>query len=383
MAPSSIRLPRRTNTAATLWGWVFALTLPFTLTAAEAARLIAAPTSLAPVLTLQAVEGDLLPVTLTWLMQPTNGGEPNPWLRWLLPSRSVLQDLAGNLDEQGWRLILGELLPPELPGTWTTDTLRALPGWLEGDNPIPQVSYDLTGLKARAISSHGLEALRIAFDSLPTCDTAAMQRWLAATDPDPAQRDCAMPDPLREEHFYAYARSVPEIVSGVRDGFTLEQAVNPNASAVVDSTFLIARFWLRRSRLAGRLAPLFSMILLFGILILTVRSWADLARSWAPWLAGGGLLTAAMALLYGVALRRAFLALGPQTAASPEVLLAGFQATRAVAAQLVGPLLVRAATAVILALALLAYERISRRGSGNGSRSIRSEADPQPGETLP
>ena len=368
VAPSSFRPSRRTNAAAILWGWVFALTLPLTLAAAEVARVIAAPTSLAPILTRQAVEGDLLPVALTWLMQPTTGGEPHPWLRWLLPGDSALQDLAGDLDEEGWRRILDELVPPPLPGTWITDTLRALPGWMEGDQPIPPVSYDLTGLKARAVSSHGLEAIRFAFDSLPTCDTAAMRRWLAATDLDssePGRRPCGMPDPWREEHFYAYARTVPEIVSGVRDGFTLEQAVNPNASTVVDTTFLIARSWMRRSQLAGRLAPLLSLILLLGILMLTVRSWADLARSWAPWLAGGGLLTAALAPLSGEALRRAFLALGPQTIASPELLAAGLQATRAVAAHLFGPLLVRAMTAVILALALLAYERNSRLRARN------------------
>jgi len=365
VARSSIRPPRRTNAAAIVWGWVFALTLPLTLAAAEVARVIAAPTSLAPVLTRQAAEGDLLPVTLTWLMQPTAGGEPNQWLRWLLPGDSALQDLAGNLDEEGWRRILDELVPPQLPGTWITDTLRALPGWMEGDQPIPQVSYDLTGLKARAVSSHGLEAIRIALDSLPTCDTAAMQRWLAETGRDPSQPTCAMPDPLREEQLYSYAGSAPDLVAEVRDEFTLAQAVNPTGSAEVDASFLIARWWLRRGLLTGHLAPLFSLSLLLGILLLCVRSWEDLASAWAAWLLAGGLLTAALVLLHGEGLRRAFLALGPRATASPEMLAAGLQATRAVAAHLFGPLLVRAVAAVILALALLAYERNSRRRARN------------------
>ena len=367
MAPSFIRLPRRTNTAATLWGWVFAVTLPFTLTAAEAARLIAAPTSLAPVLTLQAVEGDLLPVTLTWLTQPMAQGESYDWLRQAVPGHPALIDLASSLDNEGWRRMLDELLPPELPDAWITDTLQAVPAWLEGGQPIPQISYDLTGLKARALSSHGLEALRIAFDSLPTCDSAAVQSPLDPTDlnpSEPGRRPCAMPDPWREEHFYAYARTVPEIVSGVRDGFTLEQAVNPNASTIVDSTFLLARFWLRRTQLAGRLAPLFSLILLLGILMLTVRSWADLARSWAPWLAGGGLLTVALALLSGEVLRRAFLALGPLTLASPELPATALQAARPATGQLSGPLLVRGVTASLLAAALLLHRRVAQRRMG-------------------
>ena len=367
MAPVSTRPPRRTNIAATLWGWVFVLTLPLTLTAAEAARLIAAPTSLAPVLTRQTLEGDLLPATLTWLTQPTTQGESYDWLRQLVPGHPALLDLASSLDDEGWRRILDELLPPELPDAWITDTLRAVPAWLEGGQPIPQISYDLAGLKARALSSHGLEALRIAFDSLPTCDSAAVQSPLDPTDlnpSEPGRRPCAMPDPWREEHFYAYARTVPGIVSGVRDGFTLEQAVNPNASTVVDTTFLIASFWLRRTQLAGRLAPLFSLILLLGILMLTVRSWADLARSWAPWLAGGGLLTAALALLSGEVLRRAFLALGPLTLASPELLAAAFQAARPATGQLSGPLLVRGVTASLLAAALLRHGRVAQRRMG-------------------
>jgi len=364
LASVSTQATRRTNIAATLWGWVFALTLPLTLTGAEIARLISAPTSLAPVLTRQVVEGDLLPVTLSWLAQPTAEGEPSVRLRWLVPSHPALIELAGSLDTEGWHGILEEILPPDLPGSWIADTLRALPVWLEQERPIPQVSYDLTRLKSRALSSHGMEALRIAFESLPTCDAAAVQRWLAAPEPKPTQpgrRACSMPDPLREEHFYAYAGTVPETLGRMQDEFTLEQAVNPIATADVEMAFLDVRFWVRRAQIAGRLAPLFSLTLLLGILLLSARSLAELARAWTLWLATGGLLTAALAMLSGEALRRAVLPLGAQSTASPEMLLAGSQALRAVSAQLVGPLLVRGAAAVILALALRAYERMPRR----------------------
>jgi hypothetical protein len=358
--------PRSHNPAATLWGWVFALTLPLTLLAAEAARVIRDPLSLAPALTRQVHEGSLLPVGLAWLSQPTTAGEPNPRLRSLAPGRSALLDLAGALDEEDWRRVLAELMPPDLPGTWIGDTLAAIPGWMAGGPAIPEVYYELRGLKARALSTHGLQALRMALDALPACDPASVQRWAAddqAAPSLPTGAACSLPGSQLEQQFTAYSSQWPESVRSLRQGFTLAEAVNPTGSVETESYFLAARWWLRRVQVAGLLAPVFSVVLLLGILLSIVHSWEDLAIAWAPWLAIGGLLTAALAIASGQPLQQALLESVLARAGAPELTVAAIQVSRPVIGALSGPLLVRGLTSVVLALALLWYRRSVRRSS--------------------
>lgn len=384
MAAGSTSPPRSRNLAATLWGWVFALTLPLTLLAGETARLISDPLSLAPALTRQVTQGDLLPAALAWLTEPTADGKPNPWLRSLAPGRSALLDLAGSLDQEGWRQILAELLPPELPGTWISDTLGVIPEWLEGGPAIPEVRYDLRPLRARALSNHGLAALQIAFDSLPACDPASVQRWASshlATPSLPGGGVCSLPEPQREEQFYGYAAAIPVAVADLRGGFTLQEAVNPTASEEVDWYFLTARWWLRRVQLAGRLAPLFSAILLLGILLLTVRSWTDLARAWTPWLAGGGVLTAGIAVALGDGLRRGLLAAGVASVVSAELMTSLTSAARTLIGVLSTPLLVRGATSALLAAALWWHaRRVRRRTAGPDSARLAESVTDLPGD---
>ncbi len=240
---------------------------------------------------------------------------------------------------------------------------------------MSQVSYDLSQLKTRAFSNNGLRAVRIGFEVLPPCTPLQISSELGDAGAVPPAHEllalpCALPLPNAEDQFYAYAGTVPELVEGVRDSFTLADTLNPGGDPSIELSLESARGALGWARALTRLTPLLPATLLGVILVLQVRSWAELAGRWSSLLEVGGLIVMVMALGRLEILRLALRAVPQGQELIREVL---FEVGSGVAAEMVGPLLIRGAVALVLGLALRAYAAsVKRRGN-----ALAGAADPE------
>lgn len=363
---------RRNGRYGQLLGVIFAISLPMTLAVAEAGRLLAAPRSAAPALARGILESDMLPAGLSWLSQPSPDGKPAHRLRWLFPGQSPLIDLAAEQGPQDWRAIVASLFPPEMLSGWIEVTLKGVSAWFESDRAVPQVTYDLTGLKARILSTHGLEALRTAYAALPKCDGVEAER--DPTTDRAGQRACAPPGPASQAGIDALAQEMPRAVGGIRDQFTMEQALTPIGLGDARADFAPTKLWLLRLRQWAWTAPLLPLLCLFSILLVEVRSWSELAGSWARWLVAGGGLTLIVSASLGLTVRN-----------MPEALLAGnltpdlvaalSRAATVVASQALIPLGIRGGAAILLGLVLWMWRRQSAVAGGSDSLIDTDEAD--------
>jgi hypothetical protein len=340
--------------------------MPLALLIAEAGRITFEPTSLSQTLARIAFGTEALPIGLTRLIQTSPDGNLAYGDARLFPERLALLRLIVRLEAEDWKAVLDELLPSTSIADWIEDTAYGLDLWLDGKGSLSQVSYDLTQLKARALSNNGLRAVRIGFEVLPPCTPVQISAELgdvrtSPVDPELLALPCALPPPRAEDQFYAYAGTVPELVEGMRDSFTLAEALKPNEDPSTEPLFESARGALSWARALTRLAPLLPATLLAAILVLEVRSWTELAGRWSPLLEVGGLIVMVVALgrleILGLALR----AVPEGEELLGEVI---FQAGSGVAAEMVWPLLVRGAIALVLGLALRAYSAsVKRRGN--------------------
>lgn len=349
--------------AARLCGFAFSLTMPLALLLAEAGRITFNPTSLSRALSRIVFETEALPIGLISLTQTFLEGNLAYGEAQLFPETPALFRLVLLFEAEDWKLVLLELLPSDALAGWIEDTAQGLDLWLDGKGGLSQVSYDLTQVKAQALSIHGLRAARTAFEVLPTCTLVQIPPGLgdvgaAPLDPELLALPCALPPPLAEDQFFAYTGTIPELVGTMRDSFTLAEALDPGEDP---STYVLLeseRGVLRWARAATRLAPLLPAVLLAAILVLKVRTWTELAAWWSPLLGAGGLIVLAATLARLEILRLALRAMPEGQKLVAEVL---FQAGSAVAAEMVGTLLVRGATALLLGLALRAYSASAKR----------------------
>lgn len=357
------RYGRRASLTARLCGFAFSLTMPLALLIAEAGRITFDPTSLSQTLARIAFGTEALPIGLTWLVQTSPDGNLVYGDAQLFPERLALLQLIVRLEAEDWKAVLDELLPSANFAEWIEDSAYGLDLWLDGKGSLSQVSYDLTQLKARALSDNGLRAVRIGFEVLPTCTPVQISAELGDARTSPLDSEllalpCALPLPRAEDQFYAYAGTVPELVEGMRDSFTLAEALKPNEDPSTEPSFESARGALSWARALTRLAPLLPATLLAAILVLEVRSWTELAGRWSPLLEVGGLIVMAVALARLEILRLALKAVPEGQALVRETL---FEAGSAVAAEMVWPLLVRGAAALVLGIALRAYSASAKR----------------------
>ncbi len=365
------------KTATRFCAILFVITLPLALIASEIGRLAFNPSQSKAFLIETALDSDALPISLAWIAELSMDGVPIFGEARLFDVTIPLVDLIPNLSLEDWREVSHELLPPEMAVDWIEGTVDGLERWLRIDPSAgetmtglpsaaaaPQVQYDLRPLKNRALSNHGLRALEIALKASPACTSRQVARLVAISDPTELDRallslHCAAPEPYEEDQFYAHAGKVPMVVANIRDTFSLEEALllesNPSTARLLE----FARTLIRRLRPLALYAPAIPLGLLLVISILVVRSWADLARAWNPWLAAGGLITILLSALSGeviVWLLDQF----PAGIASTELLEATRSLVISRASEITWPLFLRGLAAVLLGEALRLAGRRAR-----------------------
>ena len=255
--------------------------------------------------------------------------------------------------DRGERLELARLV---LPQPWledlVADFIAAFYGWLEGDQPVPQVTVGLEPVRASLRDHAALVAEKVVV-SWPPCTLRQTRQWQAAflgTAPPPDTL-CQPPEPARGFLVQAVAAGL----EGMSEALPPEVALG-GAFAEQADLGRLARA--RRLLALGRDLALFAWLVPLGLLgllvLLVVRSWSALGRWWGVPLFFGGLLTfapVALFLLLGEDLTRDLA--GPGASPTLALALRGF--VDGVIRAVLSPLLWQSAALTLGGLAMAVF----------------------------
>jgi hypothetical protein len=193
---------------------------------------------------------------------------------------------AQDLSPEQMQELTNLLLPEDWFRQQVGSMVGGIYGWLEGDQPRPQLTLDLVPLKERLLGGGAQQLMLLLIDSWPQClsdQLAQIEQSIQSTRP-PAILYCKPPSSLRGIYterstiwFTNQVRAMPEkIPLGDQAG-----------ASVAELTLLRNRIRLLRDVL--RFGWMIPASLLGLIMALAVRSWLGLTRWWGASLAATGM----------------------------------------------------------------------------------------------
>jgi hypothetical protein len=330
------------------------IALPICILAYDVGRVIFDQPLVKSVLTEIVTESDLIPSALEWYSLTRaedryQTGEAEAWVG----EPDVVQ-LIEFMDAAAWRTIRWEVLPDEILVEWVSVTVDGTYAWIDADDRVPQITWDMAPLASRVASEHGVNAITTAYDALPPCTESQItdfkDRLSAAPEGTQVLYNlCEFPDPWHADQFNDYIESLEDLVANVPAQFELTgelariedtQGVGPEA----------LKSQLRLSRFLMTWAPLIPIALLLLILVFAIRSLKGLGRWWGFPLTLSSLITLIFALAYQFAIT-GLLSWGPLSEVPSLVRQEATGGTLRLAAEIFKPMLWQ--TLVILAIGLV------------------------------
>ncbi|MEA2008913.1 MAG: hypothetical protein U9O54_07310, partial [Chloroflexota bacterium] len=158
---------------ARIFAFIFAVLLvvaiPVAIISYDAGRVIFNPPLVKRVTTDVVTESDLIPVALKWFSEGRaeeryEEDEAQAWV----DEPNIIQ-LMAHLDTEDWRDIREEILPDPILAEWVSVSVDGTYEWIDNDERVPQITWDMQPLVERVDSEHGTEAIMIAYESLKPC----------------------------------------------------------------------------------------------------------------------------------------------------------------------------------------------------------------------
>ena len=293
----SEHLPQRTET-----GWlpktlafvlvlVFLLALPLSLLAFDVWRVVFNPPLIKKIIAEEVIQSDLIPVALEWFshqraQQRVDSGEA---LAGVNEPDIIL--LMSFLDREDWRAIKQEVLPDEILIKWTAVAVEGVYAWIDSDERVPQITWDLTPFIQRVNSEHGTNAILIAYDKLPPCTQTEIDdfthRQALAPGTEVLYNLCEFPAPWHDDQIGDYKNALANVVKSLPPEFALTDELARVADRGGAGPEALKR-QLRLIRTLGMLAWVLPLLLVLLIAGLAVRSLTSLAQ-WlgVPLMVGG------------------------------------------------------------------------------------------------
>ncbi len=343
-----------------LMALVFALLLviglPLSLLAYDVGRVVFNPPLVKRVLTEIVTQSDLIPAGLAWFSevraaQHYNSGRGEAWV-----TEPDVTDLIAFMSIDDWRAIRQEVLLDEFLADWVSTSVDGTYNWIDSEERVPQIVWNLRDFKRHAYSEHGKRSIAIAYSALPPCtmdQITDFKNRLAAAPPgtEVLYNLCAFPDPWYEDQFSDYLESLEEVVVEIPETFPLtEQLSRVQDTAGVGPEAIKTELRLIRRLL--RLAPLIPLTLLVLVLIFAVRNLKGLGLWWGTPLLAGGLVTLLLRLSYHPIIV-ALLSRGPLSEVPPLIRGEAVAAVLRLAGEVFKPMLWQAVVILVVAVALV------------------------------
>lgn len=342
---------------ASLLAILFVLIAPLTLLAFNTGRVVFNPPLVKRLVADEVVRSDLIPVALEWFSERrahervergealTGVNEPDVAL------------LMSYLTGDDWRRIKAEVLPDEMLEGWVSVTVDGVYAWIDSPDPVPQIAFSLAPFKDRVGGPHGVNAIMVAYNRLKPCtqaEIADFKKRQAAAPPgtEVLYNLCQFPDPWREDQVGDYMRAVGDLVRQVPDRFALtEELSRAGASSGHGVGAAVIKLGLRLSRALMRWGWLVPAVLLLLILIIRVRSVADLGGWWGIPILLAGVIALLVATSYRLGVTRLLVA-GPLSEAPALVVHEATRASLRLTERIFRPMQVQALALIVVGLVL-------------------------------
>jgi hypothetical protein len=211
-----------------------------------------------------------------------------------------LFNLIYSMEEDNWKNLKEALLTDEVIGGWVSDTISGLYQWLDSEEQLPKISWNLRPLIDRMRGPEGEAAVVAFYDSLPDCTDIQMEDM--QTPPGAPLPRAKMVKELCKLSTFPHSEQIRvynEVLAMVAE--TTPPQYNTTEAILKQSEITGAyttKWNLRTFRWNLDTILLVPIGMLFLILIFGVRSMEGLGQWWGIPLVGGSLITLITALLY-------------------------------------------------------------------------------------
>ena len=212
-----------------------------------------------------------------------------------------LFNLIYSMEEENWKNFRQALLSDQVLGTWITETVTALFQWLDSEDQLPIISWNMAPLVERMSGPEGETAVVAFYDSLPDCTDLQMEEMQTPPgSPLPRAKMvkelCKLSTFPHSDQIQVYNDVMKMVAEATPPEYDATQAFLKTGDQIGGA--YTAKWNLRGIRLNLASALLVPIGLLFLILIFGVRSMEGLGQWWGIPLVGGSLITLITALLY-------------------------------------------------------------------------------------
>ena len=231
---------------------------------------------------------EVIPGTLTGLIQ---GVHNDPTAS---PEERAMSGYLATLSSDDWDSILEALAPASWLQSEFDQNIQAVFDWLDGNDPIPSILFDMTPLKERLAGPEGEQVARTIVASWPMCSSEDAAANLAILNDEAAEDAVAAPCQLEGPDNIRLIQEVNDVVltaAGAIPDNIPEQRTLTQPSPQQEMDILNVKLAIGITRRVAHLVFLIPLILFVLIELVAVRSFKSLF-SWYGWpLVLGGLLS--------------------------------------------------------------------------------------------
>ncbi len=212
-----------------------------------------------------------------------------------------LFNLIYSMEEENWKNFRQALLSDQVIGNWITGTVTGLFQWLDSEDQLPFISWNMAPLVDRMSGPEGEAAVVAFYDSLPDCTDLQMEEMQTPPGaPLPRAKMvkelCKLSTYPHTDQIQVYNDVMQMVVEATPPEYNATQAFLKAGDQIGGA--YTAKWNLRSIRWNLDTALLVPIGLLFLILLFGVRSMEGLGQWWGIPLVGGSLITLITALLY-------------------------------------------------------------------------------------
>lgn len=213
-----------------------------------------------------------------------------------------LNNLIYSMDDNDWIKFRKALLADEVIAGWVSVTIQSLFDWLDSDNPVPVIKWNMDPLIQSMGGPPGQEAVVAYYESLPDCTDLQMEE-LKTQPGEPLPRAkmveelCKLSTFPHAEQIQVYNDVMRMVIDATPREFDATQALLQGREQIRGTYTL--KWRIRTYRYNMDAVLLIPLGLLFLILIFGVRSMDSLGQWWGIPLIGGSLIALLTSLLSG------------------------------------------------------------------------------------
>lgn len=209
--------------------------------------------------------------------------------------------LIEGMEVEDWRNIRKELLTEEILRSWIDTTVSGMFEWLNSEQQVPAVRWDMGPVIARMSGQPGERVVSTFYNSLPDCTDLQMEEMQTEPgEPLPkvkmVENLCKLSTFPHQEQIKVYQEIMGLATERIPPTYNLTTSWLLQEEGLTAP--LAAKRDLREFRRSTDLVLLVPLILLFLILSLGVRSLAELGQWWGIPLMVGSLIAFITALLF-------------------------------------------------------------------------------------